>query len=250
MAPKKSLRISMLVILSYISMIVVNALANILPIGGMNTGAISDSYPNLFAPAGITFSIWAVIYLTLALYCIYQCKEPHNSIGILFVISSVANLLWIFCWHYHKIGLSVLLMIVILLSLGIINLKLKKLKPKNIAYYSMQLPFSLYFGWITVATIANITTFLVAIGWNGWGLTQSSWTVMVLLTGFVIALIWVLSSKDIPYLTVLIWAYLGILIKHLSSEGFAKAYPSVIAATTVCLLLFVILLVLLIFKKR
>lgn len=72
MAQKKSLRISMLVILSYVSMIVVNAMANILPIGGMNTGAISDSYPNIFAPAGITFSIWAVIYLTLALYCIYQ----------------------------------------------------------------------------------------------------------------------------------------------------------------------------------
>lgn len=125
-------RTPVLVALSYLVMVAVNALANILPIGGMNTGAVSDSYPNLFAPAGITFSIWGFIYLLLALHTLYQFtnkdKKVLNTVGLLFALSSVANSLWIFCWHYHKIGLSVVLMLCILVLLIRINILIEPMK--------------------------------------------------------------------------------------------------------------------------
>ncbi|MGO1368662.1 MAG: tryptophan-rich sensory protein, partial [Senegalia sp. (in: firmicutes)] len=140
------------VIITYIAMIATNALANILPINGLTTGEVSDSFENLFAPAGLTFSIWGLIYLLLGLYSLYQAGlfrdnnrrvKLLNSVGIIFSISSIANAAWIFSWHYKVLSLSILLMLVILISLITIVKKINKEK------LFISLPFSIYFGWIT-----------------------------------------------------------------------------------------------------
>ncbi|MGO1820195.1 MAG: tryptophan-rich sensory protein, partial [Senegalia sp. (in: firmicutes)] len=174
------------VIITYIAMIVTNALANILPINGLTTGEVSDSFENLFAPAGLTFSIWGLIYLLLGLYSLYQAglfrdnnrrAKLLNSIGIIFSISSIANAAWIFSWHYKVLSLSILLMLVILISLITIVKKINKEKLFMKEKLFISLPFSIYFGWITVATIANITAFLVDIGWNQFGLSEVFWTI-------------------------------------------------------------------------
>ena len=128
--------IQALAAVTFILMVVVNALANILPINGIGTGAVSDSYPNLFAPAGITFAIWGVIYLLLAAYTVFQLglfKKNRsmsdalmNKVGVVFSISSIANTVWIFTWHYRIIALSMVLMIIILVCLAIIVSALRK----------------------------------------------------------------------------------------------------------------------------
>ena len=166
----------------FVLMVLVNALANILPIGGVNTGQVSDSYPNLFAPAGITFTVWGVIYVLLALFILYQWgafkgksgagMEAALRIGPYFILSSAANIAWIFSWHYNIIPLSLALMIVILVTLirayQKINAGALSFKEKIF----VRLPFSIYFGWITVATIANVTTLLVYLGWGGFGIGE------------------------------------------------------------------------------
>lgn len=235
---KRSSLVPIVAALTYVLMVTINALANILPIAGMNTGAVSDSYPNLFAPAGLTFSIWGLIYLLLAMYCIFQFfakdQRPLRSrIGLIFSVSSVANTLWIFTWHYQYIGLSVVLMLVILVSLIWINRLIVEQKQDTSFYWTVRLPFSVYFGWITVATIANVTTFLVDLGWSGAPFSQSFWTALVLVVGLVIGLAWGLPNKDRGYLLTLIWAFLGILIKHTSI--FASAYLSVIITVSLCM---------------
>jgi len=151
--------------------IIINALANILPINGVTTGAVSDAYPNLFAPTALTFSIWGLIYLLLGIYTIYQlgfCSKNGkgklcDKIAPYFAISSGANILWILSWHYRLIGVSVVLMAIILFCLIKIADILRAEKLRAAEYFLIRLPFSVYFGWITVATIANITTFLVSI---------------------------------------------------------------------------------------
>ena len=169
---KKLSSISIIVLITYLAMVTVNGLANALPINGMITGAISDSYPNLFAPTGITFIIWGVIYLLLAAHTLYQLglfrKKSEEvktallkEVGTLFAISSVANFAWIFSWHYKIIPLSMLLMLVILICLGLITIRINKEKLTTTEKIFIRLPFSVYFGWITVATIANATTLLV-----------------------------------------------------------------------------------------
>jgi hypothetical protein len=242
----KNIYIKIIALITYLGMIIVNALANILPINGISTGEISDKYANLFAPAGLTFSIWGLIYLLLGIYVVYQffnIKEIINKINIYFIVSSIANILWIFSWHYELMFISVLIMIVILYSLIKIVDLLKK--EKNLL---ITLPFSIYFGWITVATIANVTTFLVSVNWNGFNLSDQFWTVFILIIGTIIGLLVMLKNKDIAYGLVFIWAYFGIYYKHITF--FNNQYILVIYTVLICIIIFIIGITYLIYIKN
>lgn len=258
---KKLSSISIIVLITYLAMVIVNGLANALPINGMITGDISDSYLNLFAPTGITFIIWGVIYLLLAAHTAYQLgffrkngEEVKTAllkeVGTLFAISSVANFGWIFSWHYKIIPLSMLLMLVILVCLALITIRINKEKLTANEKIFIRLPFSVYFGWITVATIANTTTLLVDLlgsPVNLLGISEVVWTVVILLVGLLIGVITTLKYRDVPYGLVLVWAYIGILIKHLTAkplpDGFNSQYPAVIATVIVSLVVLVVTLV-------
>ncbi|GMX58506.1 MAG: hypothetical protein MCSN_1600 [Candidatus Microsyncoccus archaeolyticus] len=242
----KNIYLKILAGLSYVAMVTVNSLANILPINNQTTGAVSDAYPNLFAPAGVTFSIWGLIYLLLAGYVIFQFtkgsqkkEELIKKINPLFIATSLVNIAWIFSWHYDYIGLSVILISTLLVLLIKIADILCKEQFTGSEKLFISAPFSIYFGWITVATIANITTFLVSLGWNGFGIADFIWTSIILLIGALIGILRLNKDKNIAYGLVLIWAYLGILLKHFSVAGFNGKYPIVIATVIVCLVLFV-----------
>ena len=172
--------------------------------------------------------------------------------GIVFSISSLANAAWIFAWHYRNIPLSMLLMIVILICLITITKILNKEQLSMREKVFMKLPFSVYFGWITVATIANATTLFVSLGWNGFGLSDPVWTVIILCVGMLIGVTTTIRNKDLPYGLVLIWAYAGIYIKQSSSNGFSGQYPEIIAAVIGCLtvMLFSLVYVLITGKRR
>lgn len=256
--------IKALVAVTYVAMIATNALANVLPINGQTTGDISDSYPNLFAPAGITFSIWSVIYLLLGAHVLYQLglfrarteDGEHNAgdasgggrasgallerIGVLFALSSLANTAWILTWHYEFILLSTVLLATMLVLLILITRASIGAGLTGRDWLLVRLPFSVYFGWVTVATIANITTWLVSIGWGGFGITESTWAVLIIAVGAIIGCAVTLRDKDIPYALVFIWAYLGIWIKHTSASGFDGKYPAVIITALAAIGAFVV----------
>lgn len=242
----KNFSIKVLAGMAYVAMVVVNVLANSLPFNDRSTGAISEAYPNLFAPAGLTFSIWGLIYLLLAGYVVYQFTIKSSKrrealfrrINIFFIATSVANISWLFAWHYDLIGLSLLIMVTLLVLLVKIADVLRVERMTSLEKLFVSTPFSVYFGWITVAAIANITIFLVSVGWNGFGIADFVWTSVVLLVGTLIGVLRMLKDKNIAYGLVLIWAYLGILLKHVSASGFNKQYPSVIMTVIVCLVLF------------
>ncbi|TWH83625.1 tryptophan-rich sensory protein [Sedimentibacter saalensis] len=256
---KSSVKIS--VVVTFLIMIVVNALANILPINGQTTGEVSNSYPNLFAPAGVTFSIWGLIYLLLAAFTLYLLgffqdysdtikANLLNKVGIVFSISSVANAAWIFSWHYNKIPLSMVLMLVILDCLIFINYLIKNERLTAKEKLFINVPFSVYFGWITVATIANATTLLVSIGWDGFGISEPTWAVIIIITGMLIGTLTMIINKDIAYGLVMLWAYAGIYIKHTSKSGFDGQYPAVIYTVIACMIIFILSEVYLLYYKR
>lgn len=257
---KKESKAKVLIILNtitFILMITVNVLANILPLNGVTTGEVSDSYPNLFAPAGLTFSIWGVIYIGLTASILYQLgvykgnnAEVVNRIGPYFWISSLANRAWIFTWHYKLIPLSFLLMVVILVCLIVISVKLHSNDLRLNEKIFIRIPFSIYFGWITVATIANVTVFLVSIGWDGWEVSDRVWTILAIGVGLIISMVTTIRHKDIAYGLVVFWAYLGILIKHVSSSGFAGNYPDIILAVKVSLAVIVATLLFVVVKTK
>lgn len=231
--------------LTFIAMVIMNFLANALPLNNRSTGAISDAYPNLFAPAGPAFAIWGLIYLLLGMYVVYQfvkkdqkTEELIHTINPLFIATSLANTAWIFAWHYDYIGISVLIMAALLFFLIKIAETLRTRQFTPLQKLCLWAPFSIYFGWITVATIANITIFLVSIGWSGFGIADSVWTSIILLVGAGIGIARMRRDNNIAYGLVLVWAYAWILVKHLSASGFNGEYPGVIGTVVVCLVLF------------
>ncbi len=236
--------IRVLSILAFILMLTVNALASILPINGLNTGQISNLYPNLFTPAALTFSVWGVIYLFLLLYTIYQIgligKKSQNfekvirETGGLYILTCLTNTAWILCWQYKFMAASVGVMLILLATLIIICHKLRRSIGTGRTLgekWMISVPFSLYLAWISVATIANITAFLVKIKWDGFGIAPQIWTIAVILVA--ITLTWLIQRRyrDIAYSLVVIWALTGILIQHM---GFFKmAYWGVIITVVI-----------------
>lgn len=258
---KENFPLRLIVAISFVIMIAVNALANIIPINGLNTGQVSDFYENLFAPAGITFSIWGVIYLLLLLYTIYQFgffqedvdsykEELFKKIGIYFSISSILNSIWILAWHYRMIEISLVIIILMLICLIIINEKTKKATLSLKDRIFIKIPFSIYFGWLTIATIANVTTLLVKVGWNGFGIPEQIWTIAVLIVGLLIGVGTMVKNKDFFYGLVIIWAYIGIYIKHTSATGYNSQYGSIIGALIPSLVILVLSEIYVLFKKR
>jgi hypothetical protein len=207
-----------------------NGLANALPINGKTTGELSDLYPNLFVPAGYVFSIWGVIYILLIVFAVFQYLPDYRDkgyleeISIFFIISNLANLLWIVLWHYEVVLLSLLVMLIILVSLVLIYVRLnigKKEIPlkEKIAFH---VPFSVYLGWITVATVANVTASLVSINWDGLGILPEIWTVVVLVVATIIASIIVITREDYAYGLVPVWAFVGIFVKQLNNNQLVR----------------------------
>jgi hypothetical protein len=207
-------------------MVIMNGLANGLPINGKTTGELSNNYPNLFVPAGITFSIWAVIYSLLLCFCIYQIKslfskkpEPHlalilNAIGFLFIINATFNALWILAWHYEILSLSLIIMIGILVSLVKINTNLIEVQPYLHGWvrFIVKASFGAYLGWICIATIANVTAILVANGILLDGISGQSWASIMILTGSFIAFLLTIKLRNSYLAFAVIWALTGIII--------------------------------------
>ena len=168
--------------------LIVNGLASGLPLGGQTTGQVSAKYPSLFTPAGFTFAIWGIIYLSLIAFVIYQALPGQRNsqtiakITPLFVVNCMSNAAWIFAWHYDFLWLSLLLMVVTLLTLvQIYRLLSAAGEPDSITeWLCLRLPFALYTGWITVATIANISVLQTANGWDDAGLSAVDWTLLKL----------------------------------------------------------------------
>ncbi|MDV3427631.1 MAG: tryptophan-rich sensory protein [Bacillota bacterium] len=233
-------------ILSFITMVYINVLAVIIPINGVTTGQLSNLYSNLFTPAGITFSIWGVIYLLLLIFIIFQAKENGDNlvrnIGPFFIISCLLNGSWIFAWHYKFTFLSVVIMLSLLLSLIFIytRLGIGKIQVSNKVKYMVHMPFSIYLGWISIAAIANITALLVKVKWRGLGLNPVSWTIFALALGTLITLLLIWNRNDIFFPVSVLWAFLGIIIKRLSSQGDFSAY--IVINVIICMTLILLAL--------
>lgn len=221
-------------IVAVVSTIIVNFLANIIPFNGLTTGVLSDAIPNLFVPSGLTFAVWFVIYGFLVAFAVYQGRDlfsetkiemPYLSkISGYFWLSSVANIAWVFLWHWQYVSWSLLAMGVLLGSLIALYITLgigkKKVTRENIwEKMLLRVPFSIYLGWITVATIANVTAVLVVSGWNRFGVSEEIWTILVLAIATLIASAVSFTRRDIAYTAVIVWAFSGIAIKRIAQVG-------------------------------
>lgn len=218
-------------VLAVIATIVINGLANALPLNGQTTGEISDRFQVYFVPAGYVFSIWGLIYLGLLGFAIYQALPAQRDnprlrrIGYLFALSCVANVVWLFLWHYELFPLTLVAMVALLLLLIAVYLRLDigRARVSTAERWLVHVPFSIYLGWITVATIANVTALLDYLNWSGWGISPVAWAVIMLFAGLIIASAVSLTRGDVAYMLVIMWAFAGIAVKHAGTPAVATS---------------------------
>ncbi len=220
------------VIVTILATIGVNVLANALPINGLNTGQISDRFQVYFVPAGYVFSIWGLIYLGLIAFAIFQAlpsqrENPRlQAAGWWISLGGLANIVWIFLWHYEQFPLTLIAMLVLLATLIVTYLRLGigRTAAPAAETWAARLPFSIYLGWITVATVANVTSLLDFLKWDGFGIAPEIWMGIVLAAVLVIAVLMNFTRRDVAYTAVILWALAGISVKH--GAVAAVAFPT------------------------
>jgi hypothetical protein len=208
--------------LSVVIALTVNILASTLPLNGQNTGEISDRFPVYFVPAGYVFAIWSVIFIGWIAFAIYQFQPAQKenprlrNLGYLFAISGLFNAAWLVCWHYNLFGLSVLVMLTLLALLiaSYIKLNVGLTVVTAAERWSVDVPLSVYLGWISVATVANISSWLYLVNWNGFGIAPQVWAVIMISIASVLGILMTLTRRDSGYVFVLAWSFAGIALKQ------------------------------------
>jgi hypothetical protein len=231
------------VVLTVFGSITVNILANALPINGLNTGEISDRFNVYFVPAGYVFSIWGLIYIGLIALAIYQAlpaqrQNPRlRAAGWWISLGGVANAVWIFLWHYEQFPLTLAAMLVLLATLIIsyIYLGIGRTQVTRGEAWAVRMPIRVYLGWISVATIANVTSLLDFLKWDRFGIAPEVWMGIMLVVVVGLSGIINFTRRDAAFTLVLLWALEGIAIKHAAVS--VVAIPTWIAFGLVALIL-------------
>lgn len=206
-------------VIAFLLVVLVNYLSNALPFNGQTTGEISNRLNVLFTPAGYVFSIWGLIYLLLGVWVIRQVPKGRRNLPIyqntssLFVLSCLLNSAWVVLWHYEFFVTTVAVMLSLLLILIALY---KKVQVSDPGLFD-RLPFSIYLGWISVATIANISYVLVYLEWDGFGLSNVTWTIIMLVVATLLAIWFNLAKRDRVYPLVFVWAFIGIGVKNIEA---------------------------------
>ena len=234
-------------VLTFLLTLAVNAAANALPINGQRTAEISDRFAVFVVPAGYVFAIWGVIYLLLAAFTAWQAL-PRNredatlrSLGYLPALSGVLNTAWVVLFHYEAFALTVPVMVALLGTLIAIHLRLWERRDglRGTSFWVVRVPFSVYLGWITVATIANVAQTLDSLGFTAFGIEPTIVASLVLLVGLAIAATFVHRFRDVAYGLVIIWAYAGIVVKEQDTAlvPLVAAFSAIVVAGLVVLAL-------------
>jgi hypothetical protein len=232
-------------ILATLLTITVNVLANALPLNGQGTGEISDQFSIYFVPAGYVFSIWGIIYLGLIAFAIYQALPAQRENALIrkispaYWIGNLANTVWIFLWHYEFFPLTLIAMVALLVSLLFIYRQLSGTSPglgRNQRWF-IKTPFSIYLGWISVATIANVSQVLFYIGWGAWGISAAAWATLFIATAAVLGVLMLWRENDVPYVLVLVWALIGIAFSQAGTVLVANTSWLAVGTLTLALVL-------------
>ncbi|MCA9909472.1 MAG: tryptophan-rich sensory protein [Anaerolineae bacterium] len=223
MLRKNSLLLIVLNIVATIGTIAYNALSQILPIGTATNAEIANRLPIYFFPANYTFSIWGLIYLGWIGFTIYQALPSQRTnpfvraVGPWFFLGSLGNIGWLLLFQYEQFAASMIPIVWLLLTLGIIYVRLRRVDATasmadRILIFA---PFSIYFAWAAVATVANTTYVLYAAGQRDlFGIAEATWGAIMLVVAGAITGSVAIFNRDIPYVAVIVWAFIGIMARY------------------------------------
>lgn len=223
-------------VVAYVVTLVVNFLAQAGPAAGIalfpnNVQDLANSRAVLFLPANYVFSIWGLIYTALGAYVIYQAlprqrqSRIHRAIGWWFIVTCAANSIWLVLFLYDLVVASTLAMLTLLGALIVIYLRLGigQTQVRRAEFWAVHFGFSVYLGWITVATVANVATALYQAGaqTSFLGLAADLWTLILMGVAAAVALLMLARHRDVAFAGVVIWALIGIFARPFTTEVYA-----------------------------
>ena len=209
----------LLVLIAFLATVAMNAAANLLPLNGRTTGEISDEFPIFITPAGYVFSIWSLIYIGLGAYVVWQFTPVARrglrtrSLGRLFIVTCIANIIWLELWHYGEYVLTLPVMVALLAALVIIYLRLQD-EPAGSTpeRWCVDIPFTLYLAWVTVATLVNLSVVLHIVG-RPFGMDAAAWALAMIALATLIGVVMGWKQRDIVYVAVIAWALAGVALR-------------------------------------
>ena len=248
------------VLFSIITMIVMNYLSNVRAFGGKTNAEISDKYHTLITPAGYAFSIWGVIFLGLLAFGVYQglgsqrTNPRFRAVGWWVVLNALCNAIWSPLFNNERIGIALLVILVMLFSLAIIEQHL--LARPNVPFIATnpdatlpessasptetwlaRIPFSIYFGWLTVATILNVAVYLKSTNFDLLGLNEQTWAIAMLIVGLLVGAIVFNRFRSIAYILVFAWAYRAIAVEQADYSSIQIVAGAGVVVATVLVIL-------------
>ncbi len=204
--------------LAYVAMIATNILANVLPLNSQTQAAISEKYPVLLTPAGYAFSIWGLIYVLLGAFVLHDvfARTPRmRRVGWLFVLTCLANIGWIFAWHWDMVVASMGFMLILLVTLFVLTARMRRYEPLTVfEQVSVDVAFSVYFGWISVASLVNLSVLLYTVNAYESFPGPEGWTAIMLVLAAVAAVSVLGRRGDVAYVLVIIWALVGVALAN------------------------------------
>lgn len=245
--------IKYMALVTFMMMLIINIVADIALLNGVSTKEISNIYTNLYVPSNYTFVIWGLIFIYLGIYAFYQLKDFDDDledlireINLWFILGNIINSVWVFAWHYEMMTLSFILITLLMLTLVGISFKIQKIPSRTKERYMITFPFSFYFGWIAVATIANLASLLTYYGYK----VEPIITIFLIVVGIIAGVYVTYKKRIIGFGLMLIWGYIGILFRHVSPSGYNNKYPEIIVATLVSIAVMVVLEIYMMIKHR
>ncbi|NDJ61878.1 MAG: hypothetical protein GYB67_12180 [Chloroflexi bacterium] len=192
---------------------------------GVETGVevIADQYPNQFVPEDYVFAIWGPIYAGLLAFAYYQARPSRaadpalRAVRVPMAVAFFGNTIWIpFSIADDQIATGIIIA-VMLAALATAYAQLQRL-PVALTrreWWWIVAPISLFFGWITIATVANFTLTLIYVGWDGLGIAAATWSSILLVVATVIVSAMTIYGRgNIIYGSVAIWAFVGIALRY------------------------------------
>lgn len=213
-------------LLGLVAVVVVNALANIMEFNGQSTGDVVNADPVYFQPAGWAFSIWTLIYILLGVFVVYSFLPAGRRnarirwISPAFLVANIANISWLLLWHWEQWFASVMVILLLLLALVFIYMRLRRGRrpveeqPTAGERLMVWTPFSVYLGWITVATLSNVTVWSERTGTAISGLSPTSWAVVAIVIAAGAAALMATWQRDPSYTAVIAWALLAVAVEQ------------------------------------
>jgi len=216
-------------VIAVLASIIFNSLVNIIPVNNITTGEVSHAYPNLFTPPGYVFAIWGVIYTLAIVFMIYQVRANQREesylqqIGILSLVGAIINVVWLVVFHYSYTNqalfpITTLLILGFLVVLLFIYTRLRiGLSEVSVGQkLGVHLHISVYLGWISLASIANIASTINVLA-PGIPLdVQALWTALIIIVALVLTMLMLFLRRDFAYGLVVVWASLGIAMKQMA----------------------------------